>query len=189
MNSGKGKYYSIKVTPTCHTSEVDDGENLFLWTEIPNAIPRGNGATSMLKNIQMIDFDDNINTDVQLYFAQTKDADTSVTGALGAASTIVNMTDAEVQTLKPLFAYLVDESVLGTWDMTDNIMYYTLNDSNTNTPSKTANNLSLACFSFATSEQIGAGNANPGSIYFMGVATNTKTYTASGLQFIFTFES
>lgn len=44
-------------------------------------------------------------------------------------------------------------------------------------------------FLFATSEQVGAGNANPGSIYFMGVASATKTYTASGLQFIFTFES
>lgn len=188
MNSGKGKYYSIKVTPTCHASEVDDGDNLFLWTEIPNAIPRGNGATSILRKIQMIDFDDK-KADVDLYFAQTKEAAAAVTGALGAASTIVNMTDAEVQTLKPLFAHIVDVSTMSTWDMTDNIMYNTINDANDTAANKLANNISFPCYSFATSEQIGAGNANPGSIYFMGVATATNTYTASGLQFIFTFES
>ena len=188
MNSGKGKYYTVKVTPTCHTSEVDDGENLFLWTEIPNAIPKGNGATSLLKGIQMITFDDH-SVDVDLYFAQTKDAATGVTGALGAASTIANMTDAEVQALKPLFSHVVDISVMGRWDATDNAIYTTITDSNDTDANKKGNNLSFPCFSFATSEQVGAGNANPGSIYFMGVASATKTYTASGLQFIFTFES
>ena len=188
MNSDKGKYYPVKVTPTCHTSEVDDGENLFLWTEMPNAIPRGNGPTSMLKKIQMIDFDDN-QADIDLYFAQTKDAAAAVTGALGAASTIVNMTDAEVQALKPLFSHIVDVTTMNTWDMTDNIMYNTISDASDTAANRLANNLSFPCYSFATAAQIGASNANPGSIYFMGVATATNTYTASGLQFIFTFES
>ena len=188
MNSGKGKYYTVKVTPTCHTSEVDNGENLFLWTEIPNAIPKGNGATSLLKGIQMITFDDH-SVDVDLYFAQTKDAAAAVTGALGAATTITNMTDAEVSTLKPLFYHLVDVDQMQRWNATDNIMYTPTGDYSSSAAAAVANNLEYACYSFATAEQIGAGNANPGSIYFMGVATTTKTYTASGLKFIFTFES
>tara|TARA_R100000152_G_C6776343_1_gene205392 strand:+ start:669 stop:1232 length:564 start_codon:yes stop_codon:yes gene_type:complete len=187
MNSGKGKYYTIEVTPTCHTSEVDDNDNLFLWTEIPNAIPRGHGSTSLLRKITMMDADDNA-VDVELFFAQTKDAAASVTGALGAATTLTNMTDAEISTLKPLFRHVVDTDQMSRWDATDNIMYVNTGD-HVASAAAIANRMGYACYSFATAEQIGAGNANPGSIYFMGVATATKTYTASGLKFIFTFES
>ena len=183
MNSGKGKYYTIEVTPTCHTSEVDNDDNLFLWTEIPNAIPRGHGSTSLLKKITMMDADDNA-VDVDLYFAQTKDADATVTGALGDASTITNMTDAEGSNLKPLTFVIVDVSNMFGWDYTNGMIYTTPKSGTSN------NSYMLAMHSDdATAEQVGAGNANPGSIYFMGVASATKTYTASGLQFIFTFES
>jgi hypothetical protein len=188
MNSGKGKYYTIEVTPTCHTSEVDDNDNLFLWTEIPNAIPRGHGSTSLLRKITIMDADDNA-ADVELYFAQTKDAAAAVTGALGAATDMTNMTDAEISTLKPLFRHVVDVDQMSRWNATDNIMYASTGDYASSSTAAVANGLGYACYSFATAEQIGAGNANPGSIYFMGVATATKTYTASGLKFIFTFES
>ena len=169
------KYHTVKITPTCYAGEVDDGDNIFLWTEIPNAIPRGAGKTSMFRKATMLELDDN-NQDVDLYFAQTKDAAAAVTGALGAASTIVNMTDAEAQTLKPLFYKLIDVSTYDTWDMTDCVYHMGRNLEND------------VCFSFATPAQEAAGNANPGSIYVMGVATATKTYTASGLEFTFTFE-
>ena len=88
----KSKFITIEVNPVCHSSEVDNGDNLFLWTEIPNAIPRGNGT------------------------------------------------------------------------------------------------INIPMFSFPTQAQIDAGNAVPGSIYVMGVATATKTYSVNGLKFYFTFE-
>ena len=131
----------------------------------------------------MVDVDDHA-VDVDLYFAQTKDADATVTGALGAASTITNMTDAEVSTLKPLTFVLVDVSNMFGWDYTNGMIYTTPKSGTSN------NSYMLAMHSDdATAEQVGAGNANPGSVYVMGVGTGTKTYTASGLRFRFTFES
>ena len=181
MLGQKSKYWTVTVEPTCYAGSLDDGDNIFLWTEVPNACPRG--GTSFLRQIQMVDVDDHA-VDVDLYIAQTKDADATVTGALGAASTITNMTDAEVSTLKPLTFVLVDVSNMFGWDYT-NGMIYTTPKSGTS-----YNSYMLAMHSDdATAEQVGAGNANPGSVYVMGVGTGTKTYTASGLRFRFTFES
>ena len=181
MLGQKSKYWTVTVEPTCYAGSLDDGDNIFLWTEVPNACPRG--GTSFLRQIQMVDVDDHA-VDVDLYFAQTKDADATVTGALGAASTITNMTDAEVSTLKPLTFVLVDVSNMFGWDYTNGMIYTTPKSGTSN------NSYMLAMHSDdATAEQVGAGNANPGSVYVMGVATTTKTYTASGLKFIFTFES
>ena len=177
----KSKFITIEVNPVCHSSEVDDGDNLFLWAEIPNATPRGNGGTSILRSITAIDFDDN-NADIELYFAQTKDADASVTGALGAASTIVNMTDAEVRTLKPLGQHMFpDVSHHESGDYA-NSRFYIINRPGGSTT------INIPMFSFPTQAQIDAGNAVPGSIYVMGVATATKTYSVNGLKFYFTFE-
>lgn len=181
MLGQKSKYWTVTVEPTCYAGSLDDGDNIFLWTEVPNACPRG--GTSFLRQIQMVDVDDHA-VDVDLYFAQTKDADATVTGALGAASTITNMTDAEVSTLKPLTFVLVDVSNMFGWDYTNGMIYTTPKSGTSN------NSYMLAMHSDdATAEQVGAGNANPGSVYVMGVGTGTKTYTASGLRFRFTFES
>ena len=181
MLGQKSKYWTVTVEPTCYAGSLDDGDNIFLWTEVPNACPRG--GTSFLRQIQMVDVDDHA-VDVDLYFAQTKDADATVTGALGAASTITNMTDAEVSTLKPLTFVIVDVSNMFGWDYTNGMIYTTPKSGTSN------NSYMLAMHSDdATAEQVGAGNANPGSVYVMGVGTGTKTYTASGLRFRFTFES
>ena len=181
MLGQKSKYWTVTVEPTCYAGSLDDGDNIFLWTEVPNACPRG--GTSFLRQIQMVDVDDHA-VDVDLYIAQTKDADATVTGALGAASTITNMTDAEVSTLKPLTFVLVDVSNMFGWDYTNGMIYTTPKSGTSN------NSYMLAMHSDdATAEQVGAGNANPGSVYVMGVGTGTKTYTASGLRFRFTFES
>ena len=168
MKGQKSRFWTVTIEPTCYAGSVDDGDNIFLWTEVPNACPRN--GTSFLRAIQLVDFDDTA-ADIDLYFAQTKDADATVTGALGAASTIVNMTDAEVSTLKPLFYHLVDVDQMQRWNATDNIMYTPTGDYSSSAAEAVANNLEYACYSFATAEQIGAGNANPGSIYVMGVAT------------------
>ena len=181
MLGQKSKYWTVTVEPTCYAGSLDDGDNIFLWTEVPNACPRG--GTSFLRQIQMVDVDDHA-VDVDFFFAQTKDADATVTGALGAASTITNMTDAEVSTLKPLTFVLVDVSNMFGWDYTNGMIYTTPKSGTSN------NSYMLAMHSDdATAEQVGAGNANPGSVYVMGVGTGTKTYTASGLRFRFTFES
>ena len=181
MLGQKSKYWTVTVEPTCYAGSLDDGDNIFLWTEVPNACPRG--GTSFLRQIQMVDVDDHA-VDVDLYFAQTKDADATVTGALGAASTITNMTDAEVSTLKPLTFVLVDVSNMFGWDYTNGMIYTTPKSGTSN------NSYMLAVHSDdATAEQVGAGNANPGSVYVIGVGTGTKTYTASVLRFRFTFES
>ena len=181
MLGQKSKYWTVTVEPTCYAGSLDDGDNIFLWTEVPNACPRG--GTSFLRQIQMVDVDDHA-VDVDLYFAQTKDADATVTGALGAASTITNMTDAEVSTLKPLTFVIVDVRNMFGWDYTNGMIYTTPKSGTSN------NSYMLAMHSDdATAEQVGAGNANPGSVYVMGVGTGTKTYTASGLRFRFTFES
>ena len=182
MNSFNNRYHAVKVIPTLQAAETEDGENLFLWTEIPNAIPRGAGGVSVLKSIQVLDLDNNLSAsaDIDLYFAQTKDADATVTGALGATSTIVNMTDAEVQTLKPLCYLLYDFSTQTNWNFT--------NGQSLSTASAPSKALNSYMYSFPTQDQIDAGTARPGSIYFMGVATATKTHTASGLEFTFIFE-
>tara|TARA_R100001015_G_scaffold19174_2_gene15489 strand:+ start:1692 stop:2237 length:546 start_codon:yes stop_codon:yes gene_type:complete len=181
MLGQKSRYWTVTVQPTCYAGSLDDGDNIFLWTEIPNACPRG--GTSFLKAIQVVNFDD-ADASIDLYFAQTKDADATVTGALGAASTIVNMTDAEVSTLKPLTYCLLNIGNMNDWDFTNGRVY-------------TTPKLSTASNSFAhvmhsheaTQAQVEAGTANPGSVYVMAVGTATKTYSASGLKFRFTFES
>lgn len=179
MNSVNNRYHAVKVIPTLQAAETEDGENLFLWTEIPNAIPRGAGGVSVLKSIQVLDLDDK-GADIDLYFAQTKDADATVTGALGATSTIVNMTDAEAQALKPLHYLLYDFSIQTNWDFTNGLAL--------STASVGSKALNSYMYSFPTQDQLDAGTANPGSIYVMGVATATNTYTASGLEFTFIFE-
>jgi len=181
MLGQKSRYWTVTVQPTCYAGSLDDGDNIFLWTEIPNASPRG--GTSFLRAVQLVDFDDTA-ADIDLYFAQTKDADATVTGALGAASTIVNMTDAEVSTLKPLTYCLLDVSNMNSWNFINGMIYTTPKTS-------TANNTFMHTMHSddATAAQIGAGTANPGSVYVMGVGTATKTYSASGLKFRFTFES
>jgi hypothetical protein len=94
------------------------------------------------------------------------------------------MTDAEVSTLKPLTYCLVDISNMNTWNFTNGLIHTTPKTS-------TANNTFMHSMhsNEATAAQIGAGTANPGSVYVMGVGTATKTYSASGLKFRFTFES
>ena len=65
MLGQKSKYWTVTVEPTCYAGSLDDGDNIFLWTEVPNACPRG--GTSFLRQIQMVDVDDHA-VDVDLYF-------------------------------------------------------------------------------------------------------------------------
>jgi len=186
MNA-KGKYHTVVIKPTCYVGELDNNDVLFLWTEIPGATsPRG---TSMLRNIQIIDYDD-AGADIDLFFSQTKDADATVTGALGAASSIGNLTDAEVRTLKPLTRFMIDYSGITSGEMHNFTQgytgYYSAN-------SEGVNSSWLRGFPVwsheATQAQIDAGNANPGSIYVMAEASATKTYSANGITLALTFES
>ena len=181
MKGQKSRFWTVVVTPTCYAGSVDDNDNVFLWTEVPNACPRN--GTSFLRSIQVLDLDDT-DADIELYFAQTKDADATVTGALGAATAITNMTDIEVTTLNPLGMHTMpDVSHNEIADYT-NSMFFLMNRA------LGAQTVNIPIFSNeATLDQIEAGTANPGSIYVMGVATATKTYSASGLKYYFTFES
>ena len=188
MNPGKGKYHTVVVTPTVYVGAVDSAKKLFLWTEIPGACaPRG---TSLLRHMTVIDFADT-GADFQLYFAQTKDADTSVTGALGATSSLADMTDAEVRTVKLLHYHKLDYSDVSSDNMYDfasgRIMSY-----GTQLGSSSDSKLSgIPMWSHeATQAQIDAGLANPGSIYVAAKCASSQTFTAAdNLKIAFTFES
>lgn len=184
MINGKGCYHTVVVTPTCHAGAVADNANAFLWTEIPNAIPRGGSA--QIVSIRRYDYDDT-KGDMDLYFAQTNNAGTAITGALGAATALTDMTDDEIKDLKPLAKLLFDYSSAASsatgaynWDYTNGAIN-TLRLNHVQAP---------VYNSEITERDIEKGYANPGSIYFMGVNVDggSKTFTASGLKFAITFQ-
>ena len=194
MNASNSKFHTIRVTPTCHTSAVDDGEILFIGTEIPNAVPKN--GTAMLKQIVCHNQDDHA-ADIELAFF----ANNPSTEALGATAvnflagynTGGNATDAEVENACPLGSILLDRTggVAGTAtsgsvvsgeyvearNYTDNMMFY-------------QRNINMPVWSgvLTNQEAVLEGRNRPSSIYVMGIATATHTWTASGLIFYFTFE-
>ena len=187
MNLGKGKYHTVVITPTCFVGEVTSAKNLFLWTEIPGACaPRG---TSLLRHMTVIDFADT-GADFQLYFAQTKDADTSVTGTLGGTSTISDMTDDEVRTLKLLHYHKLDYSDVQNANMYNFVNGRVMTYGTQLGPSDDSKLSGIPMWSHeATQAQIDAGLANPGSIYVAAKCASTNTFEANSLKIAFTFES
>ena len=89
-------FKTVRVTPTSlnATSGAVD-EVIFNPTEITNAV-RNNGGASLLKSITVIDYDDNSNMALDLYFFQLG------TNDLGTAGNVIDITDAELLANKAL---------------------------------------------------------------------------------------
>ena len=84
------KFKTTRITPTSFVGTTGDADEVvFNPTEIPNAVFH-NGGGSKLKSIVLIDYDDNINDALDLYFFQLG---TNDMGTLGAA---IDITDAEL---------------------------------------------------------------------------------------------
>ena len=188
------RFHTVRVTPTSHTSAVDDGEIIFIPTEIPNACPRN--GTSMLKQIKCYDLDDNA-ADIELVFF-SNEASMEAIGAAAAKFTFAggNTTDAIVEAAGPLGGILVDVSggTAGTAVSSQDGVYWEVRDYTANRVYITRNltfpvnpgNLTSA--HTETSSAYSIGETKDSSIYFAGIASATKTYTAAGLVFEFVFE-
>jgi hypothetical protein len=80
----------IRVTPTSYADTTNAvNEVVFNPTEIPGAVS-ANGKSAKIKSISLIDYNDNINDTVLLYFFQKGDND------LGTLGAVVDITDAEI---------------------------------------------------------------------------------------------
>jgi len=116
-------------------------------------------SSSLLKSISMIDFDDNKSA-VDLYFMQ-------VSKDLGTLGAVISITDANLTLAKPLGCVTMP-AVSGLGD-------YILGGVST-----------LADINLVVNSHI--DDNDEGAIYVAGVATATKTYTASGIQLTLGFE-
>ena len=140
----------------------------------------------MLKQLRCFDLDDN-EADIELVFFSND----ITTEALGAAATKYTFaggaqTDTLVEQNNPLGGILVDVTggTAGTVASKQDGVYWELLDY-TGCRIHIVRNLN---FPVNTGNLTSSGTSTPSSIYFMGIATETKTYTASGLIFEFTFE-
>tara|TARA_Y100000361_G_C11145928_1_gene338031 strand:+ start:246 stop:791 length:546 start_codon:yes stop_codon:yes gene_type:complete len=178
------RFHTVRVTPASHTSEVDDGDIIFTPTEIPNACPR-NGS-SMLRQIKYYDLDD-ARADIELLFFSNS-ADMEAAGAAATKFTFAggNTTDTLVEQAAPLGNILIDTlgGPAGTAVSSQDGVYYSALNYINNTI-QVVNNLS---FPVNAGNLTSIGTSTPSSIFFAGIATATRTYTASGLIFEFVFE-
>jgi len=178
------KFHTVRVTPASHASEVDDGDIIFVPTEIPNACPRN--GTSMLKQIKCYDLDDNF-ADIELLFFSNS-ASMEAAGAAAAKFIFAggNTTDTLVEEAGPLGGILLDVNggTAGTAVSSQDGVYWEARN-------YTANRMYIIRnlnFPVNPGNLTSTGTSVHSSIYFAGIATATKTYTASGLVFEFTFE-
>jgi len=83
-------FRTVRITPTSlnATSGAVD-EVIFNPTEITNAV-NGNGSAALLKSITVIDYDDNSNMALDLYFFQLG------TNDVGTLGNVIDITDAEL---------------------------------------------------------------------------------------------
>ena len=180
--------HQIKVIPTTHTSEVDDGEILFLPTMIPNALPTGRGA--ILKQVTCVDANDN-GADIELLFFGGEPTIESI-GAAAVKWTFAGGNEGitEVKAYTYLGGVLMDATggVVGTGNANDDALIsgqYTESRDQTNSQIYITRNINMPVYS-------GGGGKTPvldRHLWFFGIATATKTYTVSGLEFTFVFES
>jgi hypothetical protein len=173
-NQIRGKYHTVTVTPTSYAGSAANGKIIFAPTEIPNACYPG--GTSILKTIRVFDKDDH-GADLDLLFFENKPT-VEALGATAVKFTVAggNNTDALVQDANPLGVKIIDVSEITTLDYTDNQIHI-------------QNSVDLFVKSNPSQSHIDAGTGVPGSIYFMGISTATKTYTATSYTFEFVFET
>tara|TARA_R110000737_G_C14378949_1_gene450203 strand:- start:162 stop:701 length:540 start_codon:yes stop_codon:yes gene_type:complete len=164
ISNKQGKYKTVRVVPTLDTSEYVSGDVLFKPTEIKGAC-LGNG-TSVLKQIKMFCLDDE-KKDVSLVFFENE----PTVEALNVASALFTATggdntDALVKAANPFGAVLLDVNGSNTTVLDyANLMVYI------------QGSVDLYV------------NSVSGSIYVMGIATGSDTYTAAtDLEFDFIFE-
>ena len=178
------RFHTVRVTPASHASEVDDGDIIFTPTEIPNACPRN--GTSMLKQIKCYDLDDNA-ADIELVFFSNS-ASMEAAGAAATKFTFAggNTTDTLVEEAGVLGGILLDVAggTAGSGGSTQDGVYWEVRDYTANRVYITRN----LSFPVNPGNLTSAGTSTPSSIYFAGIATATKTYTAAGLVFEFVFE-
>ena len=155
----KKKYHTVTVTPVCKAgAAVDNGEVLFNPVKIPGACRTKGGAARLMSTV-LVDTDDHKIAVDLWFFRVSKDL-----GTLGA---VVDITDANLLLAQPLGNVITAVST-GVGD-------YVLGGVSTNT-------------NFDLIVQSDANDNDYGDIYVAGVATGTKTYTASGIRITFGFE-
>ena len=153
-------FKTVRVTPTClnATSGAVD-EVIFNPTEITNAVS-GNGGAALLKSITVIDYDDNSNMALDLYFFQLG------TNDMGDLGGVIDITDPELLANKCLGA--VKMSAVADGAMGDAILSRIY----------TRTGLDLMVQAESTSQ----------SIYVAAVCQASMVSTTSGTELIFGFE-
>ena len=91
MGNTASNYTIIRVTPTLSTAQYQDGDVLFVATEIPNAV-KGNGGCSKLVAAYILDQSDIADSDIQLIFSEGNTA-------LGSINETANISDANLEAL------------------------------------------------------------------------------------------
>tara|TARA_A100001201_G_scaffold107179_3_gene91674 strand:- start:327 stop:893 length:567 start_codon:yes stop_codon:yes gene_type:complete len=187
MREYKSKFHTVRVSPVCAGGSVDDGDIIFSPVEIPNACPKN--GTSMLRQIKVYNTND-VDADIELLFFSNK-AKSEATGSAAAKFTAAggNDTDSSVESANPLGTILVDVS--GGPGRTavssqDGVFYETLDYTNNRLHIVRGLNFFVNPGNLTTNAE--ECESLPSSIYVMGIATATKTYTLTGLTFEFTFE-
>ena len=155
----KTKYHTVTVTPVCKAgAAVDDGEVLFNPVKIPGACLTKGGAARLM-SIVLVDTDDH-KIAVDLWFFQ-------VSKDLGTLGAVIDITEANLALAQPL-GNVTTAAISAAGD-------YDLGGVSTNT-------------NFDLIVQSDAGDNDYGDIYVAGVATATRTYTASGIRITLGFE-
>ena len=89
-------FKTVRITPTSlNTTSGAVDEVIFNPTEITNAV-RNNGGASLLKSITVVDYDDNSNMALDLYFFQLG------TNDMGTLGDVIDITDPELLANKAL---------------------------------------------------------------------------------------
>ena len=185
-NQIRGKYHTVKVTPTCHVGSLAAGKIVFDGTEIPNACYPG--GTSLLKQIRVFDRDD-LAADLDIILFSHK----PTTEGLGetAANFVFgtsDATDAEFEAANPLAFINMDISEYTDTTVAGGTIIKNKADFTSSRTHYDSGNLDIFVNSNPTEAQIADGTGIPGSIFFYMVSNATKTYTANSYTFEFVFE-
>tara|TARA_Y100001951_G_C11223955_1_gene230512 strand:+ start:107 stop:712 length:606 start_codon:yes stop_codon:yes gene_type:complete len=199
MSQFRGKYRTVKVSPKCVAASVANGNIIFPPTEIPGACHPG--GTSLLKQIRVFDKDD-LAADLELLFFETL-ADTEFvdysTSTTSVNFTISggNATDTEVEEANPLAFLTMDISEYADTTVAGGTIIKNKVDFSQSRSTYDSGNLDIFVKSNPSQALIDTTITRdsqtipkgiPGSIFFMGISTATKTYTNTSYTFEFVFE-
>ena len=152
------KFHTATITPTCITTQVENGEIIFNPTKVPGACLRD--SASLLKSISIHDSADQ-NASFDLYFMQ-------VSKDLGTAGAAISISAADAKLAKFLGVVTVPGTSSDVGNLINSIVHF-----------KSDINMIV---------QSDGDDNDEGAIYVAAVASATKTYAADSLSITLGFE-